>query len=85
MSINANGEECGWCRFWFSPNGGGGECRRRAPLAVPNIAGLDVEALRDNAQHIISRDAVWPLTAFWEWCGEFEGIKFDESAPDKTP
>lgn len=53
------GEECGWCRFC----GDDFRCRRRAPLA---------RLTRDETDES-EYYAVWPMVAYYDWCGEFEG------------
>ena len=52
------GEYCGDCYFWWARNKNGGECRVGAPI------------LADDSTH----NAIWPITAPFDWCGEFRHI-----------
>ena len=81
-------EECAKCRFWLgrAPDEKRpsvedyGECRRRAPVALMHaalrVALYDIE---DPEEREVQAEAVWPLTHFEQWCGEFA---FKEEAPD---
>lgn len=55
---------CYLCRFWgpdADPEATLGECRRRAPAAIPVIGTSEVAA-----------GAVWPITECHDWCGDFD-------------
>ena len=48
--------QCGDCRFWNSPNGGMGECRRNPPVPL------------QTCDEFIG---VFPVMPWDYWCGEF--------------
>jgi hypothetical protein len=49
---------CENCKFWQEQTAYGGECRRRAPIAV--------------AGYVTAHVGAWPTIARGEWCGEHE-------------
>lgn len=58
---------CGSCRFWDAVRAESrGRCRIASPKAVVPSLGTEVEVI-----------AVWPETAFTDWCGQFR--------PDQVP
>jgi hypothetical protein len=79
---------CGRCKFWLRHQSlTDGECRRYAPRAnapfdealleaMIKLADLTYEektgldGLKETTE--VSRDAFWPVTANYYWCGEFE-------------
>lgn len=66
---------CKDCRCWEQLfDGNRGQCRRRAPTAVPQLRmttesekGLDARTIGDSLQL-----CVWPVTGMNDWCGEFQ-------------
>jgi hypothetical protein len=56
--------ECQECRFWRDTDEGMGECRRRAPAAV-------VEPLPESDGRAIQPHVIWPITNYFDWCGEY--------------
>jgi hypothetical protein len=57
---------CENCKFWSETGGTDdglvGECRRNSPIPV----------ILDGAVDATIRFAIWPATAQYQWCGDFE-------------
>lgn len=77
--------KCGDCKFfWLSRlHQDEGDCRRRAPVAVPSAVMEIIDPLAAIAHHfdndyVMSEDmrdfriACWPSVGITEWCGEWQ-------------
>lgn len=53
---------CGNCRWW-KPGSYPAECRRCAPLVMPDLG----EKLYGDPTH-----PFWPITQEWDWCAEHQ-------------
>lgn len=74
--MSTGDQECEFCKFWLFRvlgNQGDGQCRRRAPVALPFFVEdyLSYIATDDEPQGF-AKFTSWPRTSGDDWCGDFQ-------------